>query len=169
MESLGAWEEHSASEQSLNMFEETPKPQEKIRGPPKMHPHPQKTLQVRGSQVYVSSPDGQLNVFDANSTPLGMDKLTSRPLLGFEEEIIFVEELHLWLLHNLVVVGGPSGLCFYRQAISHQEYMELRSSHIFTFLQTRSRPAKAPRQSATRSEQEPQHIWTPPCGPVGQT
>ena len=108
MESLGAWEEHSASEQSLNMFEETPKPQETIRGLPKMHPHPQKTLQVRGSQVYVSSPDGRLNVFDANSTPLGMDKLTSRPLLGFEEEIIFVEELQCgrcttwwWLVDHL--------------------------------------------------------------------
>ena len=115
---MGAWEEHSASEQSLIMFEETPKPQETIRGLPKMHPHPQKTLQVRGSQVYVSSPDGRLNVFDANSTPLGMDKLTSRPLLGFEEEIMVVEELELWPLHNLVVVGGQTGLHFYRQAIS---------------------------------------------------
>ena len=83
-----------------------------------MHPNPQKTLKVRGSQVYVSSPDERLNVFDANSSPLGMDKLTICPLLGFEEEIIVVEELELWPLHNLVVVGGPSGLHFYRQVIS---------------------------------------------------
>ena len=113
VESLGAWEEHSATQQGLINFEEAPKSQGKIR-----RPHPQKTLQVRGSQVYVSSPDGRLNVFDANSTSLGMDKLTSCPLLGFEEEIIFVEELELWPLHNLVVVGGPSGLHFYRQVIS---------------------------------------------------
>ena len=113
VESLGAWEEHSATQQGLINFEEAPKSQGKIR-----RPHPQKTLQVRGSQVYVSSPDERLNVFDANSSPLGMDKLTICPLLGFEEEIIVVEELELWPLHNLVVVGGPSGLHFYRQVIS---------------------------------------------------
>ena len=126
MESLGPWELHDSTHHDLPKFQASGILELRETLHSKMHPHLQRSMQVEGSQAFVGSLAGQLAVLDScSSISLKLEveevdkKMPCEEISAAAEEeegnAMPVDELHLWPLHRLLVVGGPMGLQFFRQ------------------------------------------------------
>lgn len=127
VESLGPWEPQGCTHHDVPKFQTSARPEGKETLHSKMHSHLQRSMQVVGSQVLVGSLAGQLAVIDSCCSNLELEdvdiKVPCEEILveAAEEEDneisdrVVVDELHLWPLHHLVIVGGPTGLHFFKQ------------------------------------------------------